>query len=212
MSPATSPLRSHTMSRFWFALAAALVLGGSARAADPAAAKLLTPDAKGFVHVRVGDIWSADVAKQLRAFAAQAGGGLLDEFDNRFYPAASDIESFTVVVHDTKFRDILPAGRPTDVTPVWVVTSKKPLDKAELLKTIAKSGKPRTHGGKEYYFDESNWSGLLVLDERSFAYASEDAITKLIDRMAKGGDSPLAATLTREADKHPVTVGVNVTA
>ena len=117
-----------------------------------------------------------------------------------------------MVVTDTKFRDILPAGRPTDVTPVWVVTSKKAIEKGELLKTMAKTGKPRKHAGKDYYFDESNWAGILMLDEKSYAYASEDAITALIDRMAKGGESPLAAVFTREADKHPVTVGVNVAA
>jgi hypothetical protein len=93
---------------------------------------------------------------------------------------------------------------------VWVVTSKKPLDRAQLLKTLAKGGKARTHGGKEYHFDESNWAGVLVLDANSYAYASEDSITALIDRMAKGGSSPLSALFTREADKHPVTLGVNV--
>ena len=201
------------MFRIRFALAAAVALaavGGTARAADPGAAKVLTPDARGFIHVRVGDVWTADIAKQLRGFAGQAGPGLLAEFDSRFYPAPSDVESFTVVLFDTKFRDILPAGRPTDVTPVWVVTSTKALDRAELLKTMSKSAKPRKHGGKDYHFDEANWSGLLILDERSYAYASEDSITLLIDRMSKGGESPLAATLAREGDKHPVTVGVNV--
>jgi hypothetical protein len=184
----------------------------SARAAEPGAVKVLTPDARGFIHVRVGDIWSAEVARQLRTFTAQAGGGLLADFDRNFYPAPSEVESFTVVISDTKFRDILPAGRPTDITPVWVVTSKKPLDKAELLKTMAKTGKPRKHAGKDYYFDETYWSGILLLDGHSYAYASEDAIRLLIDRMAKGGQSPLAGVLTREADKHPVTVGVSVAA
>jgi hypothetical protein len=201
--------RSHIMSRYWFALTVALAVAGSTRAADPAAAKLLTPDTRGFVHVRVGDIWTADIAKQLRTFVAQAGGGLLADFDGRFYPAPSDVESVTVVVVDTNFRDILPSGRPTDVTPVWVVTSKKPIDKAQLLKTMA-PGKPRTHRMTEYYFDDTNWSGTLVLDDHSYAYASEDALTQLIDRMAKSGESPLAATFTREASQHPVTVGVNV--
>lgn len=182
------------------------------RAAEPAAAKVLTPDAKGFVHVRVGDIWSDDVTKQLRTFIAQAGPNLIAEFDSRFYPAPSEIESFTVVLFDPKFRDILPAGRPTDVTPVWIITSKKPLERDALLKTMARTGKPRKHAGKEYHFDETHWSGLLLLDDRSYAYASEDSIIALIDRMGKGGDSPLTTVLTREADKHPVSVGVNVTA
>ena len=201
------------MSRIRFALAAGVAffaLAANARAAEPGAVKLLTPDARGFVHVRVGDIWTADIAKQLRAFAAQAGPDLLAEFNDGFYPTPSEVESFTVILFDAKFRDILPAGRPTDVTPVWVITSKKPLARAELLKTMAKTGKPRKHAGKDYYFDEANWSGLLILDEHSYAYASEDSITKLIDRMAKGGESPLAATLAREGEKHPVTVGVNV--
>ena len=195
------------------ALAGALLaLSGTARAADPAATKLLTPDAKGFVHVRVGDIWTADVAKQLRNFVGQAGPGMIADFDGSFYPAPSDVESFTVILFDTRFRDPLPVGRPTDLTPVWVITSKKALDRAQLLKTMAKTGKPRKHNGKDYYFDEAQWSGLLILDERSYAYASEDSITKLIDRMAKGGDSPLSAALVREGDKHPVTLGVNVAA
>lgn len=191
-------------------LAGALLVGGTATGAEPAAAKVITPDAKGFVHVRVGDIWNADVTKQLRDFLAHAGPGLINEFDTRFVPQPSDMESFTVILFDMKFRDILPTGRPTDLTPVWVVTSKKPIDRDALLKTMAKSGKPRKHNGKEYYFDETYWSGLLILDDRSYAYASEDSITSVIDRMAKGGDSPLAALLTREADKHPATLGVNV--
>lgn len=201
------------MSRARFALAAVAValflFTRSARAADPAATKVLTPDAKGFVHVRVGDIWSADIAAQLRAFTSQAGAGLLGDFDSRFVPAPSEVESVTVVLFDANFRDILPAGRATDVTPVWVVASKKPLARADLLKTMARTGKPRTHNGKEYLFDEAFWAGLLILDERTYAYASEDSITALIDRMAKGGESPLAALLAREGDKHPVTVGVN---
>jgi hypothetical protein len=200
------------MFRHRFALAAALVaLAAPARSAEPAAAKVLTPDARGYLHVRVADVWNADVAKQLRTFAANAGPDLLAEFDSRFYPAPSDIESFTVVLFDLKFRDELPIGRPTDKTPVWVITSKKPLNRAELVKTLAKGGKTRTHGGKEYLFDEANWAGILVLDENSYAYASEDSITALIDRLAKPASSPLATTFTREADKHPVTLGVNVT-
>src|SRR4051794_8038720 len=100
------------MFRHRFALAAAIIAlaasAGPARAADPAAAKVLTPDAKGFLHFRVGDVWSADVAKQLRAFAAHAGPDLLAEFDTRFYPAPSDVESFTVVLFEPNFRDLLP--------------------------------------------------------------------------------------------------------
>jgi hypothetical protein len=197
-------------TRFVFALAGVLLALGSARAADPAAARIITPDARGFLHVRVGDIWTADVAKQLRNFVAQAGPGTIADFENSFYPAPSDIESFTVILYDTKFRDPLPTGRPTETTPVWVITSKKPLERAELLKTMAKTGKPRKHGGRDYYFDEAQWSGLLILDDHSYAYASEDSITALIDRAAKGGESPLGAVLAREADKHPATLGVNV--
>lgn len=203
------------MIRTRFALAVvAVALAGSARGADPAAAKVLTPDAKGFLHVRVADVWASDVAKQLRAFTAQAGAGLLADFDGQFYPAPSDIDSFTVVLFDPRFRDVIPMGSPTDVTPVWVVTSKKPLQKAELLKTMAKTGRAKKHGGKDYYFYENNWSGILLLDEHSYAYASEDSITKLIDRMAKAGEvkSPLAEVFARAADKHPVSLGVNVTA
>jgi hypothetical protein len=192
------------------ALTAFLLALGSARGAEPAAAKALAPDAKGFLHVRVGDVWSSDVAKQLRDFVSLAGPNLIAEFDSRFYPAPSEVESFTVIIYDTNFRGILPSGRPTEVTPVWVVTTKKPLDRDALIKTVARTGKPRKHAGKDYHFDEAQWSGLLMLDERSYAYGSEDAITGLIDRMAKGGDSPLAALLTREADKHPVSLGVNM--
>jgi hypothetical protein len=115
-----------------------------------------------------------------------------------------------VILFNEKFGDLLPVGRPTDVTPVWVITSKKPLERASLLKTMAKTGKPRKHAGKDYYFDESQWSGLLILDDHSYAYASEDSITALIDSMGKAGSSPLAAVFTREAEKHPVTVGVDV--
>ena len=39
---------------------------GAVRAAEPGATKALTPDAKGFIHIRVGDIWSVDAAKQRR--------------------------------------------------------------------------------------------------------------------------------------------------
>lgn len=201
------------MFRTRFALVAAVALAAladPARAADPGAAKVLTPDARGFLHVRVGDVWSSDVAKQLRTFAAQAGPDLLAEFDTRFYPAPSDVESFTIVLFEPNFRDLLPSGRPSDKSPVWVVTSKQPLDRAALLKTMQKGGKARKHGGAEYHFDESNWSGLLVLDNTSYAFASEDSITALIDRMAKGGASPLSAVFAREAGKHPATLGVNV--
>jgi hypothetical protein len=192
------------------ALAAILLTLGSARGAEPAAARALAPDAKGFLHVRVGDVWSSDVARQLRNFVSLAGPNLIAEFDSRFYPAPSEVESFTVILYDPNFRGILPSGRPTEVTPVWVVTTKKPLDRDALVKTMAKTGKPRKHAGKDYHFDEAQWSGLLMLDDRSYAYGSEDAITGLIDRMAKGGDSPLAALLTREADKHPVSLGASM--
>ncbi len=187
-------------SRFVIAALVGVLFGTSGgRAAEPAAAKILTAEAKGFLHVRVGEVWTADVAAQLRAFVAQAGPGTVADFDSGFYPSPSEVESFTVVLFDTNFRNVLPAGRPVDATPVWVVTSKKPLDRAELLKTMAKTGKPRKHAGKDYFFDEAQWSGLLILDEHSYAYASEDSIVALIDRMSKPASAPLAALLTREA-------------
>jgi hypothetical protein len=166
----------------------------------------------GFLHVRVADVWSSELVKQLRTFAGHAGPDLLAEFDSRFVPAPSDIESVTVVLYDLKMRDPFPVGRPTDMTPVWVVTTKKPLDRDALLKTLGKNGKTRKIHNKEYLFDEKYWAGLLVLDDRTYAYASEDSITALIDRMTKGGDSPLAALFAREAGKHPATLAVNVAA
>ncbi len=148
--------------RFTVAAVAVALLAAphAARAADPAVAKVLTPDAIGFVHVRVGDIWSADVAKQLRTFIAQAGPDLLGGFDTRFVPAPSEMESFTVVLFDTTFREILPVGHTTDVTPVWVITSQKPIDRIALFKTMADGGKTRKHNGKEYFFDETYWAGV----------------------------------------------------
>ena len=73
----------------------------------------LTPDARGFLHARVGDIWSADVAKQLASVrgAGRAGPARRVRHPSST-PAPSDIESFTSSC-STRTSANPPAGRPT---------------------------------------------------------------------------------------------------
>ncbi len=202
--------------RFFLVAIIAGLAASPARAADPKspAARAIAPDTIAFVQVRVAELWASDLAAQFRKFTAQAGDALIADFEKRFVPAPSEIESFTVLLSSLNFRAVLPTGRPTDVTPVWIITTKKPFDRTALLKAMAKDSRMRKHAGSEFHFIESQWAGLLILDDRTFAYGSEDAITGMLDAMAKGGDgpNPLRELYVAGADKHALFMGVNVPA
>jgi uncharacterized protein DUF1559 len=62
-----------------------------------------------------------------------------------------------------------------------------------------------------YHFNEDLWSGLVLLDERTFLIGAEDSIVAYFDLMkASEANGPLQAALeTAAAGKHPVVVGMN---
>ena len=130
------------------ALALVAIAAGPATAADSptGAARAIGPDALGFIHIRVADIWASDASAQFRQFTAQAGVDLIGAIEKRLTPPPSAIESVTVVVTNVEFQEPLPAGRPTDVTPLWIVTTKKPYDRVELLKAMGKTRKHANTG------------------------------------------------------------------
>ena len=95
------------------ALVAALAASPGSTARPTRAPQVLTPDAG--VRARSRRRHLVGRSREATAtFAAQAGPDLLEEFDSSFVPAPSEVESFTVVLFDTNFRDILPTGRATD--------------------------------------------------------------------------------------------------
>ncbi len=190
-------------------------LAPTSRAAEPSAVEsLLTPETIGFFHVRIADVWESHGAAFYRKMLGSLGADGIKAFDGKFAPNPLQFESLTIIMPSTNIRSALPEGRPVGESMLWVITTKQPIDRVELIKGMGLEARTKAHSGTDYLFDETHWAGVLLVAPTVLVVGAEDSIVRLIEQREKGRGAPsaLAGVFAREAGKHAATLGVNTTA
>jgi hypothetical protein len=189
-----------------------LVLG-SASAAQPAELPadldLVPRDALGFVHVRAADLWRSDLAREFRVLVDTAGPDAWKAFEKKspINPAIVERVTFIFLTPQT-LREPFPAADPEAMSALVLVTTKKPFDPFPLIQALA--SREKVYRQHLYYFNEETWSGLVVVDDRTFLLGSEDALVRYFEMSRrKTQTGPLQQALEKAAGKHQIVVGIN---
>jgi hypothetical protein len=181
-------------------------------AALPAPAQELPPgldvvpaDAVGFVSVDVRAVLNGPLVEDFRFALDGLKPGEYAELARKFALDPATLERVVVIAPTAEsiHNPTAPGKQPGHVSALAAFTFAKPFDPAEVQKSFFKEGRPKTHAGRTYQFDEKAQTGVLTLPgDRTLVVGSEGALTWLIDRLGKkAADGPLAAA-RGEAAKH----------
>lgn len=172
---------------------------------------LFTPETVGFLHVRVSEVWESPSLAFYRKMLGGLGEAELKAFDEKFTPSPSQIESLTVIMPSMNVRMPIPDGRPVGESMLWVINTKKPIERGDLIRALGLDSRIKSHRGTDYVFDEEHWAGIIQLDATTILAASEDSIIKVIEQRdaVKGKGSPLTRILAQEGSKHSAVLAVN---
>jgi hypothetical protein len=191
------------------ALAGAAVLvalaGGPARSGgDEGKAAALPPDlqrvpgdAVGFVSLRLGDLWNADVAKGLREGLAKEAPGVLESWRQEMGLVPGDIERYTVVL----------TSREREEPSLVVIGTARPYDRARVLATIAPEGKEEKRGGHVLYVGARD-NAVHFIGDSAYVLGRAEAVRDLLGRPA-AKEGRLAAALRLAAGKHAAVAGLD---
>ncbi|MCE9530464.1 MAG: hypothetical protein K8T89_04935, partial [Planctomycetes bacterium] len=127
----------------------------SLQAADGKASaveSLLTSETIGFLHVRVGEIWNAPSMAFYRKVFSQIGADEIKVFDGKYAPSPSNIEAVTIILPSTRNKPEMPSGHPLALTALWVVSTKEPIDRVDLVRALGPDGRTKAHRSTEYLF------------------------------------------------------------
>jgi prepilin-type processing-associated H-X9-DG protein len=179
--------------------------------AIPTDLDLVPQDAAAFIHIRLADLWKADELKELRTLLALAGPQALQSLDGQFVPAPSTIEPVTwVFLTPESLQTSLFSGSPEGVSPLLVVSTSTPFDRDKVRKALPADARVKKFQDHEYLFLENTWSGLLLIDDHTFAMGSEDAVIEWFQQSARGKDKgAMQVPLGEAAGKNQVVIGVN---
>jgi hypothetical protein len=183
-----------------------------AQAAETSAVEsMLTQETVGFLHVRVADVWDSPSFAFYRKMLGNLGAEEIKAFNGKFAPSPAQFESVTVIMPSTNIRGPIPEGRPVGESMLWVITTKQPVDRVDLIKGLGLETRTKAHRGSDYFFDEAHWAGIMLIEPTTLVVGSEDSIVRLIEQRekARGAQSPLANVFAREASKHAAILGVN---
>jgi hypothetical protein len=177
----------------------------------PADLDLVPRDAAGFVHVRAADLWRGDWAKDIRYLVDKAGPEAWKAFEEKCPLDPSTLDRITLILPTAQTAtNPFPGVDPEAVSALVVVTTSKPFDRLALIQALGP--REKVYGPNLYYFHEELWSGLFIVDDRTFLMGSEDALVRFFERSRRKDPSgPLQAALAEAARKHQLVVGLNPT-
>jgi hypothetical protein len=175
----------------------------------PADLDLVPRSALGFVHVRAADLWRSDWAKDIRFFVDNAGPEAWKAFVKNSPVDPATLERITLILMTPQaLNDPFPRVDPEATSALVVISTNKPFDRVALIQALGSREKVYRH--HLYYFNEALWSGLTVVDDRTFVVGSEEALVRFFEMSRqKGRSGPLDAGLSEAAGKHHVVVGLN---
>jgi hypothetical protein len=187
-------------------LAAAAFLAGSVGLAAELPSDLanVPPNAAGFVHIRVGDIYKSDHLKDLRAAIEKAGPEALKTFSARFAPDPTTLDRVTIYA-------VLPSGEgPPRPIPSIIFRMSKPFDGVQLQKSLGPKGAAKRVGEMTFLVDRENDMAVRIIDDRTFQIGPPEGMERLIT-MRREADGPLAPALAKAVTK-PLMAAFNAAA
>ena len=207
----------HRLIRVWLgvSLVAVALTGPSAPAqtpALPADLAIVHPDALGFVHVRLAELWKHEALTVARDMAAETGPEFLDLLDKQFVPKPSTAERFTVILlapdPDIDRGDYSVVG-PRDPQPIGILRFTEPFDVTAAAKSVFPVPAKKTAGGRDYFTDGYGMFAVHFPDDRTIAFAPAQTFASYLTwaPKAEGGLAP-AIELARSGSS-PVVAAVN---
>jgi hypothetical protein len=152
-------------------------------------------DAIGFVSVRVSDLWTSDIAKDLRERVSKEKAEELHKLEDMGL-SISGIERLTCIVW----------SEPTNF--LTVVTTTKPYSLKKLLRSIKSEGEEWKQEGNYY---QTRFEGFYALNDRTFVYAGSNGLKSYVDSIEKIPKDPWPTSWRLAIDRHHVMVGINPT-
>ena len=110
--------------------------GRNADKSLPVSLRQVPGDAAGFVHVRLGELWSSPAMADFRQLLSKVSPEAWAVFEKKFAPAPSSIDTFTIVFLGPDSFGQWSSGDPDAVTPLFVVSTSKPYDRAQFGKAL----------------------------------------------------------------------------
>jgi hypothetical protein len=170
---------------------------------------LVPPSALGFIHLRAADLWRNDWVKDVRHLVGKAGPDAWKAFEKKCPVDPATLDRITVVLLTPEtFGNPFPRVDPEAMSALVVVSTNKPFDRLTLIQALGSKEKVYRH--HVYYFNEELWSGLAVVDERTFLVGSEEALVRFFEMSRRPEPTgPLQAALAEAHGKHQVVIGLN---
>jgi hypothetical protein len=191
------------MRRILFAAVGLLAVAATAPAQSklPPDLALVPGDAVGFLHVKVAEVWKADVLKDARQLVEKAGPQASAALDEQFHPAPSSIDRVTVIAVARDQPDAPP-------TLAVVLAFNKPFDAAKVRANHLPKAEEKKAGGKAYWADDRGGTCVHFADDKTMVL-SDGLMMPLFLAAAGKADGPLKATVEAAA-KQQFTAAVNV--
>jgi hypothetical protein len=157
-------------------------------------------DGLAFVSIRVADLWRHEAAQALREKLTKDFPQGLRDWQKAIGLPPEQVERLTLV-----FAEV--SDHPP--TPVAVVYTREPFDKAQVLETLVPSAKEEMRKGHKLYVGDKG-NAVHFLGTRAFLVGDADPVRLFFDHHAPvKKEGPLSHALQRAAEHHALVAGFN---
>ncbi|MFO0803563.1 MAG: DUF1559 domain-containing protein [Gemmataceae bacterium] len=178
------------------AAAVAQPAGGAANA-DLA---LVPPDAVGFVHVRLAELWKNDMFAGLRKTFERAGDKVLGAIDAQFAPAPSTLDRATAfVLMDDPAKEPAVFG---------ILAFSRAFDSAQVLKSYLPEAKKNMAGNRPVFTDADKGIEIAFSDDRHILVGQAGTLAGYFARKSPN-EGPMSRAL-KLAESRPVVAAANI--
>jgi len=171
-----------------------------ATAAASADLAMVPPDAVGFVHVRLADLWKNEMFSGLRKTWERAGNKVLGAIDTQFAPAPSSISRITAfVLLDDPMKEPAVFG---------ILAFSQPFEPAKVLQTHLPEAKKAMAGNRPVYTDMDKGIEIAFPDNRHILIGQAGTLAGYFARKSPA-EGPMARAL-KLAETRPVVAAANI--
>ena len=161
------------------------------------------PDAAGFVHVKLAEMWNHEAMAEMRAILAKAGPKALSALDEQFVPKPSTADRVTAVVMLSE------NGLQDEPGIVAIMRFNEAFDIDAVQKSYLPKGNPVKVGEKTIYAD-SYKTAIYFPDDKTLVFSDAGTLTRYLSmKPVKTGSLSPALAMTKS---HPFVAALNVKA